>query len=263
MADISIEAVTGKLNRFGHKSFMLAWRHAKGAGNRNLELAHWLAHLMQKDQTDIVLTSDYFKLDRAKLLMDIDRVIEGFRKNQTEMPQISDQVQEVLDSGWYYATLFFGETQIRTGHFLLGSLKKSALRRAFINVSEEFAKINADQLSNEYRAIWSGSEEENLRPMDGSGLRAAGTPGAEQASARGTTALDRYSQDLTAKAASGEMDPILGRDDEIRQIIDVLMRRRQNNPILTGEAGVGKTAVVEGFAQRVAANEVPPQTDEG
>ena len=87
--------------------------------------------------------------------------------------------------------------------------------------------------------------------MDGSGLRAAGTPGAEDAAGpRGTTALDRFSQDLTAKAASGEMDPILGRDEEIRQIIDVLMRRRQNNPILTGEAGVGKTAVVEGFAQR-------------
>jgi type VI secretion system protein VasG len=95
--------------------------------------------------------------------------------------------------------------------------------------------------------------------MDGSGLVAGGTPGAADAGGpKGTTALDRYSQDLTAKAASGEMDPVLGRDEEIRQIIDVLMRRRQNNPILTGEAGVGKTAVVEGFAQRIAANDVPP-----
>src|SRR5215467_12805180 len=107
--------------------------------------------------------------------------------------------------------------------------------------------------------FWSGTEEENLQPMDGSGLRAAGTPGAEQAAGpKGTTPLDRYSQDLTAKAKTGEMDPVLGREEEIRLVVDVLMRRRQNNPILVGEAGVGKTAVVEGFALRIAQGDVPP-----
>jgi type VI secretion system protein VasG len=115
-------------------------------------------------------------------------------------------------------------------------------------VSQEFSKVNADVLTASTVHL-AGSDEENLRPMDGSGLQAAGTPGsAAQSGAKGTTALDRFSQDMTAKAKAGEMDPILGRDAEIRQIIDVLMRRRQNNPILTGEAGVGKTAVVEGFA---------------
>jgi len=259
MADISLEAVTGKLNRVGYESFIQALRQAKSAGNRNVELAHWLGHILLNDRSDITLTADHFKLDRAKLLMDLGDAVGALRANQTEMPEVSDQVQEVLDSGWYYATLFFGETQIRTGHLLVGAFKKNPLRRALTSLSGEFNKINVDTLAAEHRAIWRNSDEENLRPMDGSGLRAAGTPGAEAAAGpRGTTALDRFSQDLTEKAASGEMDPILGRDEEIRQIIDVLMRRRQNNPILTGEAGVGKTAVAEGFAQRVAAGDVPP-----
>jgi len=259
MADISLEAVTGKLNRVGYESFIQALRQAKSTGNRNVELAHWLGHILQNNRSDITLTAEHFKLDRAKLLMDLGDAVGALRSGQTEMPEVSDQVQEVLDSGWYYATLFFGETQIRTGHLLVGAFKKNPLRRALTNLSSEFNKINVDTLAAEHRAIWRNSDEENLRPMDGSGLRAAGTPGAEAAAGpRGTTALDRFSQDLTAKAAAGEMDPILGRDEEIRQIIDVLMRRRQNNPILTGEAGVGKTAVAEGFAQRVAAGDVPP-----
>ena len=259
MADISLEAVAGKLNRVGYEAFFKALRQAKGAGNRNVELAHWLAHILQSERTDIGLTADHFKLDRGRLMTDVTAVVNGFRKNETEMPAVSNTVMDLLDRGWHYATLFFGETQIRTGHLLVGALQSRDLARAFTGVSKEFAKVPVDALTSEYRKIWAGSEEENLRPMDGSGLVAADTPGAQQTSGtRGTTALDRFSQDLTAKAKSGEMDPILGRDEEIRQIIDVLMRRRQNNPILTGEAGVGKTAVVEGFAQRIAAGDVPP-----
>ena len=258
MAEISLEAVTGKLNRIGYESFIQALRHAKSAGNRNVELAHWIFHVLQKERTDLGLTLDKFKIDKARVLSDIARVIEGFRKNETEMPGVSTAIVDMLDRGWHYATLFFGETQIRTGHMLVGALKSNELRRAFVGLSQEFSKLNPDAIAAEHRSIWTGSEEETLRPMDGSGLRAAGTPGAEEAGAKGQTALDRFSQDLTAKAKEGGMDPIRGRDDEIRQVIDVLMRRRQNNPILTGEAGVGKTAVVEGLAQRIAAGDVPP-----
>ncbi|MGF7052598.1 type VI secretion system protein VasG [Bosea sp. OAE752] len=259
MADISLEAVTGKLNRIGYDTFLQALRQAKGAGNRNVELAHWLLQILQGSANDLTLTADHYKLDRARLLMDLGGVVEGFRKNETEMPGIANHIVDILDRGWHYATLFFGETQIRTGHLLVAALKSTELRRAFTGLSKEFAKIPVEELAAGYGKIWESSEEENLRPMDGSGLRAAGTPGAEAAEGpKGTTALDRFSQDLTAKARQGGMDPILGRDDEIRQVIDVLMRRRQNNPILTGEAGVGKTAIAEGFAQRVAAGDVPP-----
>jgi type VI secretion system protein VasG len=258
-ADISIEAVAGKLNRVGYESFLQGLRQAKSAGNRNLELAHWLMHILQKDRTDLALTADHFKLDRAKLLADATAVVSGFRRNETEMPGISNPVADALDRGWHYATLLFGETQIRTGHLLVGILKSVELRRALIGVSPEFAKLPADEVAAGHGAIWSGSDEGNLRPMDGSGVAAAGTESAAAAlGPKGTTALDRFSQDLTAKAKAGEMDPVLGREDEVRQVIDVLMRRRQNNPILTGEAGVGKTAVVEGFAQRIAAGDVPP-----
>ena len=258
MADINLEAVAGKLNRIGYEAFFKALRQAKGAGNRNVELAHWLLHLLQGERTDIGLTADHFGLDRNKLLMDINAAIAGFRRNETEMPTVSNTVMDLLDRGWHYATLFFGETQIRTGHVLVGAMQSRDLDRALKNISSEFNKMSVDVLTSQYRKIWAASEEETLRPMDNSGLGPAASAGPQTSGAKGTTPLDRFSQDLTAKARSGEMDPILGRDDEIRQLIDVLMRRRQNNPILTGEAGVGKTAVVEGFAQRIASGEIPP-----
>jgi type VI secretion system protein VasG len=260
MADIDLYTIAGKLNRIGYDALQKALYQAKSAGNRYFEPAHLLNHILQSGPTDIGLTADYFNLDRGRLMRDITSAVNDLKKNQTEMPSSSKTIFELLEKGWHYATLFFGETQIRTGHILVGALQEPELAHALANISQEFSKVSVDILTAEHRKIWAGSDEENLRPMDGSGLVAAGIPGAEGAGAglKGTTALDRFSQDLTAKAKSGDMDPILGRDDEIRRIIDVLMRRRQNNPILTGEAGVGKTAVVEGFAQRIAAGDVPP-----
>ncbi len=258
MADVSLETVTGKLNQVGYDTFMQALRHAKGAGNRNLELEHWLLKMLQMPGNDVALTVDHFKLDLAKLLTDLNAVVSGFAGNKTEMPGISENIIDALDRGWHYATLLFGETQIRTGHILSAVLKEPKLSRTMHGISKQFKLIDAELLTAEHRRIWQQSNEENMRPMDGSGLVAPGTSSETQTGPKGTTALDRFAIDLTQRAASGEMDPIVGRDEEIRQIIDVLMRRRQNNPILTGEAGVGKTAVVEGFAQRIAAGDVPP-----
>src|SRR3954451_20840027 len=197
-AEISVEAVTGKLNRTGYDAFIKALRHAKSAGNRNVELAHWLFHILQKERTDLSLSADHYKLDRSRLMSDLAGVINGFRKNETDMPGVANSVVGVLDRGWHYATLFFGETQIRTGHVLVAGLKSNDIRRTLNNISQEFSKINVDGLLAEHRAIWSGTEKENLQPMDGSGPRAAGTD--QAAGPKGTTPLDRYSQDLTAKA---------------------------------------------------------------
>lgn len=261
MSEISLETVTGKLNRVGYDAFMQSLRHAKKAGNRNVEMAHWFMHLMNNDRSDLSVTLDHYKIDRARALKDVTDIVNGFRKNETEMPGISTQITDALDRGWHYATLFFGETQIRSGHILVAALKSLELRRALVQMSKQFAPLDADRIAQEARTMWAQSDEENLRPMDGSGLAARDAAGAAptEGAARGNTALDRFSVDLTARARAGEMDPVVGRDEEIRLIIDVLMRRRQNNPILTGEAGVGKTAVVEGFAQRLADGDVPPQ----
>src|SRR5271155_5405618 len=169
-ADISVESVAGKLNRVGYEAFILALRQAKTAGNRNIELGHWIFQLLQKDRTDIALTADRFKLNRAKLLADATAVVNGFRKNETEMPGISNPVADALDRGWHYATLLFGETQIRTGHLLVGILKSVELRRALIGVSQEFAKLPVEDVAAGQGAIWARSDEGNLRPMDGSGV---------------------------------------------------------------------------------------------
>ena len=251
MADISLEAVAGKLNRVGYEAFFKALRQAKGAGNRNVELAHWLVHILQSERTDIGLTADHFKIDPGKLMTDVTAVVNGFRKNETEMPAVSNTVMDLLDRGWHYATLFFGETQIRTGHILVGALQSRESARAPFH--QCLAGIRQDLGRSCSPPNTARSGRARRRRTCARWTDRGWWPPVRRARARRRRKAPPRStaspQDLTAKAKSGEMDPILGRDDEIRQIIDVLMRRRQNNPILTGEAGVGKTAVVEGFAQ--------------
>src|SRR4030095_8420671 len=130
MSEISLETVTGKLNRLGYDAFMRSLRHAKKAGNRNVELAHWMLHILSNDRSDIALALDHYKVDRARALKDLTDVVDGFRKNESEMRGVATQIRDVLDGGWHYATLFFGETQIRTGHMLVAALKSNELRRS-------------------------------------------------------------------------------------------------------------------------------------
>ena len=265
MSEISLETVAGKLNRTGYDSFMKALRHAKNEGNRNVEISHWLLHMLMNDRSDITIALQHYGVDRAKVLMEVQKSIDSYKKGVTEMPGFAAQVIDLLDRGWHYATLLFGEPSIRTGHMLVALLKDAQLSQALPTVSPTLAGLNVDTVANDARAVWATSEEEDMGAMDGAGIgggggtaSASGAPGGEDG-AGGTTALGRFCIDMTADAKAGKMDPIVGRDEEIRQIIDILMRRRQNNPILTGEAGVGKTAVVEGFAQRLASGDVPPQ----
>ncbi|MCE8440570.1 type VI secretion system ATPase TssH [Rhodovulum sulfidophilum] len=260
MTEITIETYAGKMNRAGYDAFLQGMRHARGEKNRHVDLSHWLFHSVSNQNADISVTLNELGLDRGRVLRDLDAAMAALQKNVTETPGISEVLSDALNHAWTYATLFFGEAQIRTGHVLTALLNDPGLKRHLLQLSKVFAEISVDRLGQDARSLWAASEEEDMRPMDGSGLAARGE-GAEGAAGRGggQSALGRFAQDMTAEAEAGRLDRVVGRDDEIRQVIDALLRRRQNNPILTGEAGVGKTAVVEGFAQKLAAGEVPPK----
>jgi type VI secretion system protein VasG len=253
--EIEVETYAGKLNRTGYDAFIQAMRMAKGEGHRHVDILHWFYHVVSNKDSDISVTLREMGLDRARVLTDLTTALAKLDKNVTQMPTISETLSSTLNHSWTYATLLFGEVQIRTGHALVSMLSKSEQRRNLRVLSPVLGDLSADTLAADSATLWAGSEEADMRPMDGSGLSSPSATAEDGPKA--STALGRFAKDMTAAAAT--MDQIAGRDDEIRQIIDVLLRRRQNNPILTGEAGVGKTAVVEGFAQRLAKNDVPPK----
>ena len=263
MAEISRTSLFGKLNSLCYKSIESATVFCKLRGNPYVELVHWLHQILQLQDSDLRRIIRHFDMDPSRLAKDMTEELDRLPRGSTSISDLSSHLEESVERGWVYGSLLFGELQVRTGHLIVGILKTGGLKNVLLRISGEFGKIKLEQLTDGFAKIVGGSPEDTLTATDGSSRRA------EAGTARGTgemapaamgkqEALARFSVDLTEKARSGEMDPIVGRDEEVRQIIDILMRRRQNNPILTGEAGVGKTAVVEGFAQRIAQGDVPP-----
>ena len=163
--NISLEKVAGKLNRVGYEAFFKALRQAKGTGTPHVELAHWLSHILVRERSDMRLIAAYFALDYDRLVKDIAATIDALPKNEVPMPAVSMPVMDMLDRGWHYATLFFDEKQIRTGHILVGALLSKQLSSVFSNASQEFEKIAVDTLMAQYSIICAGSEEEHLGPM--------------------------------------------------------------------------------------------------
>ncbi len=262
MSEISRVALFGKLNSVAYKAIEGATVFCKLRGNPYVELEHWVMQIVQAQDTDWHRVIKHFGLDVNVLAKDITSALDRLPRGSTSISDLAENISDAVERGWVYGTLKFGESQVRTGHLLFGMLKTRSLANRLLGISKEFDKIKPDTLGDEFAKITAGSPEENLRASDGSGV--GGEPGEASgamspASMGKQEALKKFAVDLTERARKGEIDPIAGRDEEIRQIVDILMRRRQNNPMLTGEAGVGKTAVVEGFALRLARGDVPPQ----
>ncbi|MDO9241180.1 MAG: type VI secretion system ATPase TssH, partial [Methylicorpusculum sp.] len=263
MSEISRVALFGKLNAVCYKSIEGATVFCKMRGNPYVELAHWLHQILQLQDSDLHKIIRQFNIDPSKLTRDFTESLDRLPRGSTSISDLSTHVEDAVERGWVYGTLMFGESQVRSGHLVVGILKTKGLTHALQAISKEFDKIKPDLLTERFAEIVSGSPEEGLRSSDGFQVGGGAVPG-EASGAMSPAqmgkqeALKQFTVDLTEQARLGKMDPIVGRDEEIRQVIDILMRRRQNNPILTGEAGVGKTAVVEGFAQKIVAGDVPP-----
>ena len=263
MTEISRVALFGKLNTVCYKGIEGATVFCKMRGNPYVELVHWLHQILQLQDSDLHKIIRQFNLDPSRLAKDFTDALDRLPRGSSSISDLSQHIEDAVERGWVFGTLMFGESQVRSGHLIVGILKTKGLSHALTSISKEFEKIKAETLTDRFDEILSGSPEHGLTASDGFKVGGGAVPG-EASGAMAPAqmgkqqALKQFTVDLTEQARSGKMDPIVGRDEEIRQVIDILMRRRQNNPILTGEAGVGKTAVVEGFAQKIVAGDVPP-----
>ncbi|MCC2957766.1 type VI secretion system ATPase TssH [Massilia sp. IC2-477] len=260
MAEISRVALFGKLNSLCYRAIESSTVFCKLRGNPYVEMVHWVHQILQLQDSDLHRIIRHYELDGAVLARDLTAALDRLPRGATSVTDLSAQLEETVERAWVFGTLLFGESQVRSGHLVFGMLKTTNLRNALYAISRQFERVKPDDLSDRFATLLKDSPEAKLAASDGFQAAAPGEESGAIAPAQmgKQEALKKFTVDLTEQARSGKMDPIVGRDDEIRQMVDILMRRRQNNPIMIGEAGVGKTAVVEGFAQRIARGDVPP-----
>ncbi len=264
MAEISRVALFGKLNALCYRAIESSTVFCKLRGNPYVEMVHWVHQILQLQDSDLHRIIRHYELDAAVLARDVTAALDRLPRGATSVTDLSSQLEETVERAWVFGTLMFGESSVRSGHLVFGMLKTTNLRNALYAISRQFERVRADDLSDRFGTLLKESPEAKMAASDGFQAAAPGEASGAIAPAQmgKQEALKKFTVDLTEQARSGKMDPIVGRDDEIRQMVDILMRRRQNNPIMIGEAGVGKTAVVEGFAQRIARGDVPPALKE-
>jgi len=251
MAAIDLKSLVGKLNAPCRRALEGAAGLTLSRSQFNVEIEHWLVKLLEDERSDVAACLRHYEIAVGRVAAELARALDRLKTGNAHPPALSPSLVTLGREAWLLATLEYGDGQIRSGHLLVALLSDETLGQHARAASPSLARIPPDELRRRLAAITAASTEtaETTVRTDSAG------PG--PVSAGRTEALDRYTIDLTERARAGRLDPVLGRDGEIRQVIDILTRRRQNNPILTGEAGVGKTAVVEGFALRIAAGDVP------
>ena len=259
--NVNLKSLIGRLNDTCRSALEGAAGLCLSRTNYDVEIEHLLLKMLEADDTDLQKILRHFEINEQRFTKDVTTALDRLKTGNSRTPALSPRIPEWIQEAWLLASIEYGAARVRTGHMILALMTNDGLARIARDISREFSDltIRLDEFKRNFADIVSGSGEDAAATALGESLSNAGGDGKQVASGvpGKTQALDQYTEDLTAKARAGKIDPILGRDFEVRQLIDILTRRRQNNPILTGEAGVGKTAVVEGFALRIAEGDVP------
>ena len=252
MAKTDLKSLIAKLNPTCRTALETAAGLCMSQTHYEVDIEHILLKLLDVDNCDIHPILRYFEINETKVTEQLTTAIGGFKSGNSRTPALSPHIPTLIKEAWIIASLNPHPTLIRSGHLLLALLTSRDLKSLILGSAKELVHISPEILEDNFDDLCDASIENNGGTLGNVPSRPAGS------GKPGTAALDQYTVNLTEKAENGELDPIVGRDEEIRQMVDVLIRRRQNNPILTGEAGVGKTAVVEGFAVRIATDDIPP-----
>ncbi len=259
MATIDLKQLVGRLNDVCRRTLEAAAGLTLSRTHYNVEIEHWLVTMADRADGDIPAILRHYEIDLGRFAIDLNRAMEKMKTGNGRAPSLSPDIVELVKQAWLLASLEQGATRLRSGHLLWALLADETLARRGRDASSQLLKIAPDLLKRDFATVTASSAEAADAAAQASTSEDGGGPAEGGGMPRtGGGALEQFTTDLTAQAKAGKIDPILGRDSEIRQMIDILTRRRQNNPILTGEAGVGKTAVVEGFALRLASGDVPP-----
>ncbi|PPC76258.1 type VI secretion system ATPase TssH [Pokkaliibacter plantistimulans] len=253
MSSMTLKHLVEKLNPTCRSALEAAAALCQSRSHFSVEVQHWLTPLAANEHSDLHLLLRCFEVQPEDFHGELQRALEALRTGNDAVPGLSAQLVHLLQESWVACSIAFQDDSIRSAHLLYALVKDEGLALLWQRYMPSLARLDAAQLLN----AWPQLRHESGEHQGGAAAPAAARAEGDSSKISRTPALDQFTQDLTAQAREGKLDPILGRDDEIRQMIDILTRRRQNNPILTGEAGVGKTAVVEGLAQRIAAGDVP------